>query len=178
MATVTSLYICSSYIYTYFYNFNSFSSYIPIACQYFSITCSMSLTHPLSILFLYSYLYTLPIPILVMCSSFTLIICLLNVPFSFSSYIPCLYSMSFSFVGSMIYYILCTITHIISFLIYHIYFAYFLSLAYIVYLIYFIVFLVSCSLQVSYTFMSRILSYNLSYTIMYVYLHSYTFHIW
>ena len=98
--------------------------------------------------------------------------------FSFSSYIPCLYSMSFSSVDSMIYCILCTITYIISFLIYHIYFAYFLSLAYIVYLIYFIVFLVSCSLQVSYTFMSRILSYNLSYTILYVYLHSYTFHIW
>ena len=67
---------------------------------------------------------------------------------------------------------------IISFLIYHIYFAYFLSLAYIVYLIYFILFLVSCSLQVSYAFMSRILSYNLSYTILYVYLRSYTFHIW
>ena len=83
MATVTSLYIFSSYIYTYFYNFNSFSSYIPIACQYFSITCSMSLTYPLSILFLYSYFYTLPILILVMCSSFTLIICLLNVPFRF-----------------------------------------------------------------------------------------------
>ena len=106
MAIVTSLYICISYIYTYFYNFNSFSSYIPIVCQYFSITCSMSLTYPLSILFLYSYFYTLPIPILVMCSSFTLIICLLNVPFRFQvTYhvsILCLFHLSpyHLFVGS------------------------------------------------------------------------------
>ena len=36
MVTITSLYICISSIYTYFYNFNSLSSYIPIACQSFS----------------------------------------------------------------------------------------------------------------------------------------------
>ena len=58
----------------------------------------------------------------------------------------------------------------------------------IVYLIYFILFLISYSLQVSYTFMFisfhvhilcmyHILSYNLSYTVLYFYLHSYTFHI-
>ena len=136
-------------------NFNSLSSYIPIACQTFSITCSMSLASPLFILFLYSYLSTLHIPILIMS--------LVYVFFIFRFYV--------------FYCILCTITYIISFLIYHNYFAYFLSLAYIVYLIYFILFLVSCSLQVSYAFMSRILLYNLSYTILYVYLHSYTFHI-
>ena len=55
MATVTSLYICISSIYTYFYNLNSLSFYIPIACQTFSITCSISLAYPLLILFLYSY---------------------------------------------------------------------------------------------------------------------------
>ena len=81
-----------------------------------------------------------------------------------------------------------TYAYIISFLIYHIYFAYFLSFAYIVYLIYFILFLVSCSLQVSYTFMFisfhvrilcmyHIISYNLSYTVLYFYLYFYTFHI-
>ena len=36
---------------------------------------------------------------------------------------------------------------------------------------------VSYTVQVSYTFISKILSYNLSYTILYFYLHSYTFHI-
>ena len=46
-------------------------------------TYSMSLAYPLSILFLYSYFYTLHIPILVMCSSFTLVICLFNVPILF-----------------------------------------------------------------------------------------------
>ena len=51
MATVTSLYICISYIYTYFYNFNSLSSYIPIACQSFSVTCSISLAYP----FIYTF---------------------------------------------------------------------------------------------------------------------------
>ena len=37
----------------------------------------------------------------------------------------------------------------------------------------------SCSytVHVSYTFISRILSYNLSYIVLYFYLHSYTFHI-
>ena len=32
-------------------------------------------------------------------------------------------------------------------------------------------------MHISYTFISRILSYNLSYTILYFYLHSYNFHI-
>ena len=136
--------------------FNSFSSYIPIACQYFSITCSISLAYPLLILFLYSYFEY----------------------FTYSYLIMSLVYVFFIFRFYVFYCILYTVTYIISFLIYHKYFAYFLSLAYIVYLIYFILFLVSCSLQVSYAFMSRILSYNLSYTILYVYLHSYTFHIW
>ena len=59
----------------------------------------------------------------------------------------------------------------------------------IVYLIYFIYYLLyhilckfpilSCSytVHILYTFISRILSYNLSYTILYFYLHSYNFHI-
>ena len=45
--------------------------------------------------------------------------------------------------------------------------------------LYFHVHFLSCSytVHVSYTFISRILSYNLSYTVLYFYLHSYTFHI-
>ena len=45
--------------------------------------------------------------------------------------------------------------------------------------LYFHVHFLSCSytVHVSYTFISQILSYNLSYTILYFYLHSYTFHI-
>ena len=45
--------------------------------------------------------------------------------------------------------------------------------------LYFYVDFLSCSYTVhlSYTFISHILSYNLSYTILYFYLHSYTFHI-
>ena len=57
--------------------------------------------------------------------------------------------------------------HIISYIIF---FASFL---------YFHVHFLSCSytMHVSYTFISRILSYNLSYTVLYFYLHSYTFYI-
>ena len=83
MATVTSLYIGIPYIYTSYNNLNYLSSYMPIACQPFYVTCSMSLAYPLSILFLYSYFYTLHIHILIMCSSFTLVICLFNVPILF-----------------------------------------------------------------------------------------------
>ena len=58
--------------------------------------------------------------------------------------------------------------HIISYIIFFASFLYFhvhsLSCLYIV--------------HVSYTFISRILSYNLSYIVLYFYLHSYTFHIW
>ena len=115
MATVTSLFICISYIYTYFYNFNSLSFYIPIACQFFSVTCSMSLVYPLSILFMYSYFYILHIPILITCSSFTLVMCLFNVPIlcqvTYHVSSPCL----FHTFGSMIYCILhfhtCTIVY-------------------------------------------------------------------
>ena len=71
---------------------------------------------PLSILFLYSYFYTLHIPILIMCSSFTLVICLFNVPiFFFRLHIMSLVYV-FSSFGSMIYCILCTITYIIPYL--------------------------------------------------------------
>ena len=76
--------------------------------NFFPVTCSMSLTYPLSILFMYSYFYTLHIPILIMCSSFMLVICLFNVPilFQITYHIS---SLSFSSFGSMIYCILCTI---------------------------------------------------------------------
>ena len=45
--------------------------------------------------------------------------------------------------------------------------------------LYFHVHFLSCSytVHVSYTFISQILSYNLSYIVLYFYLHSYTFHI-
>ena len=68
MATVTSLYICISYIYTYFYNFNSLSSYIPIACQTFSVTCSMSFSSFGSMIYCIlctiTYIISYPVPIL------------------------------------------------------------------------------------------------------------------
>ena len=70
---------------------------------------------PLSILFLYSYFYTLHIPILIMCSSFTLVICLFNVPILFQVTYH-VSSLSFSSFGSIIYCILCTITYIIPYL--------------------------------------------------------------
>ena len=62
MVTVTSLYICISYIYTYSYNFYYLSSLHSYCMSIFSVTCSMSLAYLLSILLLYSYLYTLHIP--------------------------------------------------------------------------------------------------------------------
>ena len=176
MVTITSLYICISSIYTYFYNFNSLSSYIPIICQSFSIHI-LCLWH-----ILYLYFFCIPISILYI---FLYLSCVHLFPgchmsfsmflFFFRLHILSLVYVFFIFrfydlLHSMYYYIY-------HFLSYHIYFAYLLSLAYIVYLIYFILFLVSCSLQVFYAFMSRILSYNLSYTMLYVYLRSYTFHI-
>ena len=46
--------------------------------------------------------------------------------------------------------------------------------------LYFHVHFLSCSytVHISYTSISQILSYNLSYTVLYFYLHSYTFQIW
>ena len=62
MVTVTRLYICISYIYTYSYNFY-YLSYLHSYCMLiFSVTCSMSLTYLLSILLLYSCFCTLHIP--------------------------------------------------------------------------------------------------------------------
>ena len=60
--TVTSLYICISYIYTYSYNFYYLSSLHSYCMSIFSVTCSMSLAYLLSILLLYSCFYTLHIP--------------------------------------------------------------------------------------------------------------------
>ena len=62
MVTVTSLYICISYIYTYSYNFYYLSSLHSYCMSIFSVTCSMSLAYLLSILLLYSCFYTLHIP--------------------------------------------------------------------------------------------------------------------
>ena len=68
----------------------------------------------------------------------------------------------------------------------HIFYLYFYCIHVFILYIFFVSFLyfhvhfLSCSyiVHVSYTFISRILSYNQSYTVMYFYLHSYTFHIW
>ena len=62
MVTVTSLYICISYIYTYSYNFYYLSSLYSYCMSIFSVTCSISLAYLLSILLLYSRFYTLHIP--------------------------------------------------------------------------------------------------------------------
>ena len=58
MATVTSLYICISYIYTYSYNFNYLSSLHSYCMSIFFLLHVLCLWHiSLSILFLYSYTY-------------------------------------------------------------------------------------------------------------------------
>ena len=62
MVTVTSLYICISYIYTYSYNFYYLSSLHSYCMSIFSFIYSMSLAYLLSILLLYSCFYTLHIP--------------------------------------------------------------------------------------------------------------------
>ena len=62
MVTVTSLYICISYIYTHSYNFYYLSSLHSYCMSIFSVTMSMSLAYLLSILLLYSCFYTLHIP--------------------------------------------------------------------------------------------------------------------
>ena len=62
MVTVTSLYICISYIYTYSYNFYYLSSFHSYCMSIFSVTYSMTLAYLLSILLLYFCFYTLHIP--------------------------------------------------------------------------------------------------------------------
>ena len=81
--------------------------------------------------------------------------------------------------------IVCQYLSIHVLCLWHIFYLYFycilVSILYIFFasFLYFHVHFLSCSyiVHVSYTFISRILSYNLSYTVMYFYLHSYTFHI-
>ena len=103
MVTVTSLYTCISYIYTYFYNFNSLSSYIPIACQSFSVTCYMSLAYP--------FIYTFYVFLYLSCVHLSrLSYVFFNVPILFQVTYH-VSSLSFSFFGSMIYCILCAITY-------------------------------------------------------------------
>ena len=62
--TVSSLYMCISYIYAYSYNFYDLSSLHAYCMSISFVTCFMSLTYLLSILLLYSCFYTLHIPIL------------------------------------------------------------------------------------------------------------------
>ena len=160
--TVTSLYICISYIYTYPYNFYDLS-YLHAYCMSISFgTCSMFLAYLLSILLLYSCFYTLHIPILfILSNAFHVVqnLCIYHI-------IPYLSRIFFLFLVICLYRIL-DLFHIISCIIL---FARFL---------YFHVHFLSCSytVHVSYTFISQILSYNLSYIVLYFYLHSYTFHI-
>ena len=132
MVTVTSLYMCISYIYTYSYNFYDLSS-LHAYCMSISFdTCSMSLAYLLSILLLYSYFYTLHIlckfPILsyhlILSCTFIYILILfiygtfvcfnivLFMYYTFICLLPVL--VFFSCFSSMSYYILCTITYIIS----------------------------------------------------------------
>ena len=59
MVTLTSLYICISYIYTYSYNFYYLSSLHSYGMSIFSVTCSMS--------FHISYLYFYCIPVSILC---------------------------------------------------------------------------------------------------------------
>ena len=61
MVTITSLYICISYIYTYLYNFYYLSSLHSNCMSIFSVTYSISLAYLLSIPLLYFYFYTLHI---------------------------------------------------------------------------------------------------------------------
>ena len=61
MVTVTSLYICISYIYTYSYNFYYLSSLHSYCMSIFSVTYSISLAYLLSIPLLYFCFYTLHI---------------------------------------------------------------------------------------------------------------------
>ena len=62
MLTITSLYICISYIYTYSYKFYYLSSLHSYLMSIFSVTCSMSLAYLLSMFLLYFCFYTLHSP--------------------------------------------------------------------------------------------------------------------
>ena len=142
--------------------FMTYHLYMLIACQISFGTCSMSLAYLLSILLLYSCFYTLHIPILfILSNAFHVVqnLCIYHI-------IPYLSHIFFLFLVICLYRIL-DLFHIISCIIL---FARFL---------YFHVHFLSCSytVHVSYTFISQILSYNLSYIAIYFYLHSYTFHI-
>ena len=132
MVTVTSLYICISYIYTYSYNFYYLSSLHSYCMSIFSVTCSMSLVYLLSILLLYSCL----------------------------SHILCLFLVICLYLILDLFHIVFCIMFFASFLYFHVHF-------------------LSCSYTVheSFTLISHILSYNLSYIVLYFYLHSYTFYI-
>ena len=76
------------------------------------------------------------------------------------SHILCLFIVIFLYRIHDLFHIISCIIFFSSFLYFHVHF---LSCSYTV--------------HVSYTFISQILSYKLSYTALYFYLHSYTFHI-
>ena len=125
----------------------------------------MSLAYLLSILLQYSYFYTLHISILLIFHiSHRSIKLTVLLSYHILSYVSITYTCLFLVI--CLYRIL-DLFHIISCIMF---FASFL---------YFHVHFLSCSytVHVSYTFISRILSYNLSYIVLYFYLHSYTFHM-
>ena len=80
--------------------------------------------------------------------------------YSCLSHILCLFLVIFFYLILDLFHIISCIMFFASFLYFHVHFP-------------------SCSstVHVSYTFISRIFSHNLSYTVLYFYLHYYTFHI-
>ena len=131
MVTVTSLYICISYIYTYSYNFYYLSSLHSYCMSIFSVTCSMSLAYLLSILLLYFCFYTLHIPY-----SFYNLLFYFHVPLSCTvhvlySYTVFLLYFSYYFLLYVLYlfiYFSCTIIYFLIQLCIVIYFAFIFSL--------------------------------------------------
>ena len=118
MATVTSLYICISYIYTYLYNFNSLSSYIPIACQFFfPVTCSMSLAYP-SIYTFSGFLYLSCVHLSRLSYVFFNVPILFQVTYHVFSLCLFFFFRFYDLLHSMYYYIY--FTYIYTFLFYHV----------------------------------------------------------
>ena len=132
--------LSQAYTYAYSYNFNylSITYTLPIACHSLSVH-TLCLWHIFYLYFLYIPISsTLHIPIHVTCSSFTLVICLFNVPIllqvTYHASSLCLFHLSV--LGLIAFYVLFIyFTYICTFLFYHIpcafvYFCTFLMLAY------------------------------------------------
>ena len=98
--------LSQAYTYAYSYNFNylSITYTLPIACQSFSVTCSMSLTYP--------FIYTFSVFLYLSCVHLSrLSYVFFNVPILFQVTYHVSSLCFFSSFGSMIYCILCTITY-------------------------------------------------------------------